>query len=116
MQTMSLSLRACITTCLHCYTACIDSVPGLGKAGEERLTEARHLGLLRACAEMCCLSAAFMLIGSPQHKFTCQDCAELCEACALACEQAGLTDCATACRGCARSCARMAERPFGLAA
>lgn len=71
--------------------------------------EPGHFRLMMACAEICRTSAHFMLIGTPHHKHTCRECAEICEECAQSCEQVGdMQDCVDTCRRCAESCRRMA--------
>ncbi len=50
-----------------------------------------------------------MLIGTPHHKHTSRECAEICEECATDCERLGdMDECVRACRACAESCRRMA--------
>ena len=75
--------------------------------------EARHIGLLDDCAEICRTSAGFMLRGSEFHPRTCGVCAEVCRACAESCDRLAGDDelmkrCAEMCRRCAQSCERMA--------
>jgi hypothetical protein len=71
--------------------------------------EPQHFRLMMACAEICQTSANFMLIGTPHHKHTCRECAEICEECARSCESVGgMEDCVQECRRCAESCRKMA--------
>jgi hypothetical protein len=64
---------------------------------------------MMACAEICRTSAHFMLLGTPHHKHTCAECAEICAECAKSCEALdGMEDCAAQCRRCAESCRKMA--------
>ena len=68
-----------------------------------------HFRLMMACAEICRTSAHFMLIGTPHHRHTCAECAEICRECAANCEEVGDMDrCVTACSQCAEICAKMA--------
>jgi hypothetical protein len=67
------------------------------------------------CAEICRISADFMLRGSEMSKEVCELCADICEECATSCESFGqddsqMVDCANACRACAASCREMAEK------
>src|SRR5258708_6861660 len=75
-----------------------ESVPG-----EWRHVEPAHFRLMMACAEMCLTSAHFMLINTPHHKPTCEECAEICVACAEDCQRI-----VAMCRVCAASCSKMA--------
>ena len=71
------------------------------------------VGVLLDCAELCQVSADFMLRGSPFHTVTCAACAELCRACEEACRAVGddeqMAHCADVCAACAESCTRMAD-------
>lgn len=102
-------MKACIEHCLACYATCLSTATGhcLEKGGEH--TEKKHFTLMLACAEICRTSAHFMLIGSPHHKHTCGECAEICAECADDCERIGdMQECVDACRRCAESCRKMA--------
>jgi hypothetical protein len=73
-------------------------------------TKPSHFRLMMTCAEMCRTCAHIMLIGSPHHRHTCHECAEICEECANDCERIGdMQDCVEACRICEASCRRMAN-------
>jgi hypothetical protein len=78
------------------------------EAGGEH-TAPQHFRLMMACAEICRTSAHFMLIGSPHHKHTCRECAEICRECAKDCARLdGMDECVEACEACAKSCEKMA--------
>jgi len=68
--------------------------------------------LLLDCAEICSVSADFMIRGSELHAHTCQACAAICDRCADECDKLGqephLAACAEICRRCAESCREMA--------
>ena len=78
--------------------------------------------LCRDCAEICFLDAKFMLRETPFHFRTSELCAEICDACAIACDQAVSTvqgsgmerdlllACATACRRNSERCGQMTQR------
>ena len=109
---MSEEMRRCIDECSNCHRVCLETVTYcLQKGG--RHVEARHLGLLLDCAEVCQTSADFMLRGSPFHTVTCAACAELCRACEEACraveDDEQMAHCADVCGACAESCSRMAD-------
>lgn len=105
-------LWTCIENCQECYestTQCI--MHCLGRGGEFASPE--RICLLMDCAEICRLSADFMLRGSLLHNFTCGACSKICEHCATDCEASAPDDehmrlCAAACRRCADSCHQMA--------
>ncbi|MFB1479305.1 four-helix bundle copper-binding protein [Corallococcus sp. RDP092CA] len=103
-------LRECIDNCLACHRVCMETLTDcLARGG--RLAEPGHLRLLMDCADICETSARFMLRGSDLHSRTCFACAEVCGACAAACEKLGnegmMKACAEACRRCEASCRRM---------
>ena len=109
MHHMSREMQACVEACLRCYQVCLSTAMGhcLERGGEH--VAPPHFRLMLACAEICRVSAHFMLIGTPHHKHTCAECAEICAECASDCERLdGMQDCVAACRRCAESCTRMA--------
>jgi hypothetical protein len=108
-MTMSDDMKRCIDDCLKCYSVCtrmaMDHCLELGG----KHVEPKHFRLMVACAEMCRTSAHFMLVGTPHHKHTCRECAEICAECANDCERIGdMQECVTACLACAESCRLMA--------
>lgn len=108
MQLISREMQACVDACLACYSTCISTAMShcLEKGGQH--TEPDHFRLMMACAEICRTSAHFMLIGTPHHKHTCRECAEICEECAADCERVGdMEECVKACRACADRCLKM---------
>lgn len=106
---LSDEMKACVEECLRCYSVCLGTaMHHCLEAGGEHVAPA-HFRLMMACAEICRTSAHFMLIGTPHHKHTCGECAEICEECAVDCERLdGMEECAQACRRCAESCRKMA--------
>lgn len=109
MHQMSAEMRACIEECLRCHSTCLGTAMTHCLEQGGRHVEPEHFRLMIACAEICQTSANFMLIGTPHHKHTCRECAEICEECAKSCERVGgMDDCVQACRRCAESCRKMA--------
>lgn len=109
MRQLTSEMRECIDTCLRCYAACLGtaSTHCLEVGGPH--VEPHHFRLMLACAEICRTSAHFMLLGTPHHRHTCRECAEICRECAESCAKVGDMDaCVQACRACAESCVRMA--------
>jgi hypothetical protein len=105
-------LLECVEECLNCHAVCTITLQHcMAKGGA--LTELNLVGLLLDCAEICQTSANFMLRGSPYHIITCGACAELCRACAAACDaipdDEQMAHCAEVCGECAESCGRMSQ-------
>lgn len=109
MQKISPEMQRCIDECLKCYSVCLSTAMGhcLEAGGEH--TGKKHFTLMIACTEICRTAAHFMLIGTPHHKHTCGECAEICSECADDCERIGdMDECVEECRRCAASCRAMA--------
>ena len=110
MQHRDSRMQKCIDECSNCHRICLETLTHcLSKGG--RLSEAHHIRLLTDCAEICQVSANFMLRNSELHVYTCGACAEICERCARSCEEMSDDDlmarCAEACRTCATLCREM---------
>ncbi len=108
---MSEEMQRCITDCLNCNSICLETLTYcLQKGGKHG--DAAHIRLLLDCGEICQTSANFMLRNSHLHGRICGVCAEVCDRCAISCDQFGddaqMKACADACRRCAQSCRRMA--------
>ncbi|BBL77403.1 four-helix bundle copper-binding protein [Methylomagnum ishizawai] len=106
---MEEATRACIDACAHCHQICLETAMNhcLETGGEHVAPE--HFRLMLGCAQLCRLSADFMLSGVRFHHRLCGLCAEVCEACAHDCERiGGMERCVAACRACAQSCRQMA--------
>lgn len=110
-QKRDIGVEECINNCLECYRVCTQTVPSCLQMGGKH-SEANHITLLVSCANICQVSANFMLIGSPLHMHVCRACAEVCKECADDCNR--LADdqqmkwCADVCKRCAESCRQMA--------
>jgi len=103
------AMNACIDECLACYRTCLSTAMNHCLRTGGAHVEKAHFTLMMACAEICRTAAHFMLLGSPHHRHTCAECAEICEECAADCERlGGMDDCVAACRRCAESCRKMA--------
>lgn len=101
-------LARCIEACTECHAICEHMIHQHCLQRGGRHVAPAHLTLMADCAEICRVSAGFMLRGSPRHLLTCQACAEICEACAKDCEEVGdMHDCVQACRRCAEECQAM---------
>jgi hypothetical protein len=112
MSHLSDAMQECIDRCQTCEASCLQSVSHCLTQGGKH-ADAKHIGLLAVCAEICHTSARFMLYDSTFHTRICAICAEVCDACAEDCERFADDDmmqqCAQACRRCADSCREMSR-------
>ena len=105
------AMRACIDACQVCHDRCLETLPHCLNMGGEH-AEAKHIGLMLDCAQICQTSADFMLRQSPLHAQTCGICADIFERCANDCVRFSddvMQACAQACQTCAESCRKMAS-------
>jgi hypothetical protein len=104
-------MQRCIDECQSCHAICVETAAHCLQRGGKH-AEARHIGTLLDCAEICSTSADFMLRNSQLFQRTCEVCAEVCDRCAKSCDSFGDDDmmrrCAEECRRCAESCRKMA--------
>jgi hypothetical protein len=107
---LSLNMEEAIENCLEAYRVITTTRSYCLKVGGT-FAEQRHISLLQDCAELCRLSANFMLSSSDFSHDLCGICARLCESCAMSCEDftddQQLRKCAQICRRCAESCRMM---------
>lgn len=106
----------CIEACLQSHVVCTMTAQyGLAQGGDRAAVN--HVGLLLDCAQICQVSADFMIRGSPYHTATCAACAEICRACEEACrafpDDEHMAQCAEVCATCAESCERMSDDGMG---
>ena len=85
-------MQSCIEECLRCDSSCLSILKKHCLTASNKHMEPEHVRITLACAEMCHISAAVMLIGTEHHKHTCRECAEICEACAASRERVGDMD------------------------
>lgn len=109
---MNQEMRQCIQECANCHQVCLQTIQHCLAMGGKHAEQA-HIRLLADCAQICAVSADFMLRGSTLHSRTCDVCAEVCQECAADCNRIGVADeqmqlCADTCRRCAQSCRKMA--------
>jgi hypothetical protein len=108
--TSSSSMQSCIDNCVRCAQVCLQTAMNHCLEMGGKHVEPEHFRLMMNCAEICQLSANFMLSGSRFHNRTCEVCAEICDACAMDCGRIGdMEECASTCRECADSCRQMAS-------
>ncbi len=109
---MSVDMEQCIQDCTDCHAMCISTTTHCLQLGG-RYADHALIRLMLDCAEVCRVSADFMLRGSQFHDRTCALCAEVCERCAQGCDKFAddehMRACAEACRHCANRCRSMAS-------
>lgn len=109
---MDNSIQECIGHCSGCHNLCVNTIAHCLDLGGEHASRA-HIQLLQDCADICAMTANFLLRGSGFHPQLCAVCAEISQRCAEDCERLGPDDevmrqCATVCRRCADACRNMA--------
>lgn len=106
------AMRICIQNCLDCHTICEHCAKHCLEMGGEHASKA-HQTTMRDCAQICAVSADFMLRHSPIHAEICRACSIACERCHDECARMAhgdpmMTQCAEICGRCAESCRQMA--------
>jgi len=94
---------ACAVECNHCATECLHE--------NDIKTLANCIQLDRECAAICFAAANLMSIGGEHAAHLLEECAEICDACAVECDKHSnlvhCKKCAEACRKCAKECRAM---------
>jgi hypothetical protein len=111
--TVNHDMDSCIQACLDCHRVCLATVAHCLQQGGSH-AEAAHIRIMLDCAQICLVSADFMIRGSTLHGRICAVCAETCRACEQSCSghpdaDDAMRRCAEACRRCAEECERMAR-------
>ncbi len=106
-------MQMCIQDCIQCAQVCEQVIQHcLGKGGMH--SEKYHVRILQDCADICLISAKFLIRGSELHNSVCAVCSEVCEACAVDCESMRADEvmalCAQVSRRCADSCRKMSTQ------
>jgi len=106
-----MDMNRCIAECLNCHQICLETISHCLRTGGEHAREER-IRLLTDCAEICAVTADFLIRGSAHHAHLCRECAEICTDCAADCDRLGqhveMRRCAETCRNCANACRAMA--------
>lgn len=110
---LSPSMKESLEACLACYQSCTQLITHcLQKGGKH--AGLKHIRLLQDCAQICQLSADFMIRDSDFKNASCDMCAKICNECAVSCEAFGddemMRACAEVCRKCAKSCLEMTQQ------
>jgi hypothetical protein len=104
-------MQECIRLCTECHNVCTQTIAySLQQGGAYVALDV--VRILQDCAQLCAVSADYMLRDSPFSPRVCGDCAIVCDACAETCDQFGddpqMKLCADTCRQCAECCRKMA--------
>ena len=94
---------SCTEECEHCATACLHE--------PDAAQRTRCIQVLRDCADVCDVSARWMVRDSSFVRPICELCADICDQCATECgrfRDDHCRNCADACRKCAQECRTMA--------
>jgi hypothetical protein len=107
-------MKKCIQLCRDCHAMCTQTIAHCLKLGGRHATP-DHIRLMADCAQMCAISADYMVRESPFHDRICRLCSELCKECGKDCQQVAgddqmIKECIEMCRKCAASCERMASK------
>ena len=106
---LSEEMKKCIEACRTCSETCLSMAANHCLETGGKHVAPKHFRLMLDCAEICDVSAHFMLRNSAHHELTCGVCAQICQACADNCAEIGDMDsCVQACRNCAETCRQMA--------
>ena len=116
MPTLHKEIDQCIENCQKCHQVCLETIAYcLNQGGIHANPE--HILLLENCAEICQVSADFMIRGSGLHPKLCAVCAAVCERCAQDCASISVEGymllCIEECRRCAQSCREMSRMEHG---
>jgi hypothetical protein len=100
--------KACIEACTACHDVCLETSARLRMQGHG---DEGQIGALLDSAELCRLTANFLIRDSPLHSMACLLCADACQRSARDCErfdEARMRQVAEACRRTADQCRRIA--------
>ncbi|MGH7584117.1 MAG: four-helix bundle copper-binding protein [Gemmatimonadales bacterium] len=104
---MNTETQHCIDDCLNCQATC-EATLSYWLARDESQRDRSAMLVLLDCADICRVTAAFLLRRSPRYPEMCRFCAEICAACAGWCERfprdTVMMECAAACRACGKTC------------
>ena len=108
---LSVNMEQAIEAALECHRMTLNSLQHCLSLGGKH-SDRKHVNLMKECADICQVSASFMIEGSDFAHDICGVCARICDACANHCavvddQDAMMKLCITACRKCAESCRNM---------
>ncbi|MFP7484362.1 four-helix bundle copper-binding protein [Priestia filamentosa] len=103
-QSIIETLHECMSTCNHCYDAC------LKEDDVKMMAQCIHLD--RECADICAYLEQALGRGTPFVPELAQVCADICEACGTECKKHDhdhCQKCAEVCFKCAEECKKLAS-------
>lgn len=107
MDRLSVQNRECMKSLADCHALCLSSAmtQGLEASGRRQ-----HVRLMMDCAAACAFAGDLLAHKSQFHTQVCALCGDICEVCALSCDDMpDMADCAAQCRKTAALC-RLAAR------
>lgn len=112
MEEMEDQVVDCIEDCINCHSYCLQTIQHCLHIGGDH-AQPDHIRLLMDCAQICQVSADFMMRSSDWDGLVCSVSADICDTCADDCERFRedefMMECAEICRKCAKSCQEMAS-------
>ena len=108
---LSINMEEAIQNSLECFRATTYGMEHCLSLGE-KYSDQKHITLLKECAEICQITASFMIESSDFAHDVCGICARLCDLCGDSCYDLDPQDpilraCMDACKNCADSCRNM---------
>jgi hypothetical protein len=112
---LSNEMRLGVELLLECSATCTETMIYCLQHGS-RMTETDHIRLLADCAEICHTTGNILMRGGDYSTGVCAPCSEICDRCAVSCEQYSHDDrmqqCAEICRSCADICLALIPEPL----
>lgn len=107
----------CADACFDCEKECSEAFHYCCKQlSSGKATHAKAMHLCVDCADICSTAGKLVSRKSPLMVFTCQACAECCDACVAECDKlsdADLKECCDALRKCSTACKEMVKAMAG---
>jgi hypothetical protein len=106
-ESLTTEMQNCINATTECHKICLETMTYCMSQGGKYMS-ANLISAMRDSSEFCMICTNMLISGSLFAGKTCALCAEICDRCALACENIStdkkMTACASACRKCAEAC------------
>lgn len=109
--------EAAARTTQDCAAICVQTTQYCLEVGGGHAASS-HVRLIQDCADICETTTKVLLRGGSSHESLAAACANICDACAAACEKligdAQMKACANQCRLCAIACRQVASNGAGI--
>ncbi|MFB2644718.1 four-helix bundle copper-binding protein [Raphidiopsis sp. BLCC-F218] len=106
-ESLTTEMQNCINATTECHKICLETMTYCMSQGGKYMS-ANLISAMRDCSEFCMICTNMLISGSLFAGKTCALCAEICDRCALACDNIStdkkMTVCASACRKCTEAC------------